>query len=226
MSQKQKAEATVEVLSKDPEKKDEDDKKKGDSALSGSDPCLEPPAKKKPKKDENELSAEDEELKQRLDELVTAILDTDYETVAKTGLSMLKNEIRSATASMTSVPKPLKFLKAHYDNIKKFYTEQITPTQPSYGAYSDLMSVLAMTMEDPQTRLCLKYRLRTDIDTMTEWGTQYLKHLAAEIRIEMENRLAAEDDPEKTAGLIFIDFISFSENISNCFWCRGFLEIS
>jgi len=37
---------------------------------------------------------------------------------------------------------------------------------------------------------------------MSEWGTQYLKHLAAEIRIEMETRLAAEDDPEKTADLV------------------------
>jgi len=91
-----------------------------------------------------------------------------------------------------------------YAKIKIFYTKSIIPSKDKQiiCAYSDLMSILAMTMEDPQGRLCLKYRLESDIKTMSEWGTQYLKHLAAEIRIEYETRLLAEDDAEKTADLI------------------------
>eukprot|EP01084_Bolivina_argentea_P066927 122007_1 len=107
---------------------------------------------------------------------------------------------------MTSVPKPLKFLKNDYEKIKIFYNK-LNKTDSGYMEYSDLMSILAMTMEEPQTRLCLKYRLNSNIKIINEWGTQYLKHLAAEIRIEMELRLQAEDDPEKTADLISEDSI-------------------
>eukprot|EP01083_Nonionella_stella_P213807 770817_1 len=209
MSQKQ--EASIEVPSTDPSDKKEEDKNKDSNApnaLSGIDEPKDPKtkSKKKGKKEERELSAEDEELKNRLEELVKGILDKDYDNVARPALNLLTTEIRTATASMTSVPKPLKFLKNDYEKIKTFYNQCIKPekatSQQKYMEYSDLMSILAMTMEEPQTRLCLKYRLESDIKIMSEWGTQYLKHLAAEIRIEMETRLAAEDDPEQTADLV------------------------
>ena len=50
-----------------------------------------------------------------------------------------------------------------------------------------------------QTRLCLRYRLQSGIDGMTE-GTQFLNHGAAEVRVEMEQRVAAEHDSEKISG--------------------------
>ncbi len=34
----------------------------------------------------------------------------------------LKQEIQGATSTMTSVPKPLKFLSPHYNQIKDTYT--------------------------------------------------------------------------------------------------------
>jgi hypothetical protein len=36
-------------------------------------------------------------------------------------LETLKTEIKSATSSMTAVPKPLKFLRPHYDLLKSVY---------------------------------------------------------------------------------------------------------
>ena len=39
--------------------------------------------------------------------------------VQKLALEQMKSEIKSATSSMTSVPKPLKFLRPHYDTLKK-----------------------------------------------------------------------------------------------------------
>ena len=204
MSQRGKQEATVSVPAKDPKRseKDEEDQKAAQEPSESGKPN-ESGKSKKGKKDEAEMSAEDEALKSKLDELVKSVLDADYAKVGQAALASLKNEIRSATASMTSVPKPLKFLKEHYATIKAFYTKLSADSASEAAmlrAYSDLMSLLAMTMEDPQTRLCLRYRLESDIDGMTEWGTQYLKHVAAEIRIEMERRLAAEQDAEKTAG--------------------------
>ena len=52
---------------------------------------------------------------------------------------------------MTSVPKPLSFLKNHYTNIKKYFDNMINKNKPKYR---DLMSILAMVMEDPKTRQC------------------------------------------------------------------------
>ena len=37
----------------------------------------------------------------------------------RNALKHLSSEIRSATTSMTSVPKPLKFLRPHYAQLKK-----------------------------------------------------------------------------------------------------------
>lgn len=36
-------------------------------------------------------------------------------------LKMIKDEIAGATATMTSVPKPLKFLIPHYEGLKTYY---------------------------------------------------------------------------------------------------------
>jgi 26S proteasome regulatory subunit N1 len=45
------------------------------------------------------------------------------EGIQRTALEALKKEIRSSTTSMTSVPKPLKFLRAHYETLKKFHQQ-------------------------------------------------------------------------------------------------------
>lgn len=42
---------------------------------------------------------------------------SDQPEIVKAALDMLKNEIRSSTSSMTAVPKPLKFLRAHRNDL-------------------------------------------------------------------------------------------------------------
>ena len=44
---------------------------------------------------------------------------------SKSNLELLREKIRSATSSLTSVPKPLKFLRPHFDTLKGVY-EKIT----------------------------------------------------------------------------------------------------
>lgn len=39
----------------------------------------------------------------------------------KPALESLRTQIRASTTSMTSVPKPLKFLRPHYDTLKTVY---------------------------------------------------------------------------------------------------------
>ena len=41
----------------------------------------------------------------------------------KPALEALRTQIRASTSSMTSVPKPLKFLRKHYSTLKDLYTK-------------------------------------------------------------------------------------------------------
>ena len=61
-----------------------------------------------------------------------------------------RDEIRTATSSMTSVPKPLKFLRPHYDDMKTFFESMMDSDHKSL--FSDVLSVLAMTMAGSDAR--------------------------------------------------------------------------
>jgi hypothetical protein len=43
------------------------------------------------------------------------------QTLYKPALESLRTQIRSSTTSMTSVPKPLKFLRPHYETLKNVF---------------------------------------------------------------------------------------------------------
>jgi len=59
-------------------------------------------------------------LKEKLDLLAERVRDSD-KSQRDHALQQIKQEVANATSSMTSVPKPLKFLQAHYDSLKEFY---------------------------------------------------------------------------------------------------------
>ena len=86
------------------------------------DKAKEAKAKKKVKKGEEDkdadLSEEDLELKKNLELMVERIREGDSALQAA-ALKIIAQEIRSATTSMTSVPKPLKFLRSHYGTPNK-----------------------------------------------------------------------------------------------------------
>jgi 26S proteasome regulatory subunit N1 len=69
---------------------------------------------------EEELSDEDQKLKDELDMLVERLLESD-ESLYKSALEHIKDMIKTSTSSMTAVPKPLKFLRPHYENLEKAY---------------------------------------------------------------------------------------------------------
>jgi 26S proteasome regulatory subunit N1 len=90
------------------------------------------------------LSEEDRALKEGLELAVTRLQDSDA-GLHKPALDHLINEIRSSTSSMTAVPKPLKFLRPHYDTLKIIYNEW--PSEHELKkSLADVLSVLAMTM--------------------------------------------------------------------------------
>lgn len=144
------------------------------------------PKKKKPTEDPDaDLSEEDRALKEKLQLMVTRATDPD-EGVQKLALETIRTEIRSATSSMTSVPKPLKFLRPHFIPLKTFYAQKITDG-PNKVFLADVLSVLAMTMGDSERCESLRFKLRGSSDPPHLWGHEYVRHLAGEIAREFRS---------------------------------------
>lgn len=69
---------------------------------------------------DQELSEEDAALKEELEMLIQRLKETELQLYKPT-LEMLRSLIRTSTSSMTSVPKPLKFLRPHFNNLKRIF---------------------------------------------------------------------------------------------------------
>lgn len=91
-------------------------------------------------------------------------------------LESLRTLIRTATASMTSVPKPLKFLRPHYPEMQELYERWPADVAAGKGLFADILSVLAMTYSDTGKRETLMYRMKggSDEDPGT-WGHEYVR---------------------------------------------------
>ncbi|GJN18990.1 hypothetical protein PR202_gb06216 [Eleusine coracana subsp. coracana] len=145
-----------------------------------------PAAKSKgKKKKDDDLSEEDLALKEQLELYVLRAQDPDP-GVQKLALESMRQEIRSATSSMTSVPKPLKFLRPHYGTLKSFFETMPESDLKKYMA--DVLSVLALTMSIDGERESLKYRLLGSEGDIGSWGHEYVRNLAGEIAQEFQKR--------------------------------------
>lgn len=112
------------------------------------------------KDDGDNLSEEDRELKERLETCVETVQDVTTASIPirSKALDMIVTELRTATASMTSVPKPLKFLRPKYDVLKEVYESETTKITSSsdketlklHAKLADVLAVLAMTMGKPE----------------------------------------------------------------------------
>ncbi|EFJ39963.1 26S proteasome regulatory complex [Volvox carteri f. nagariensis] len=146
-------------------------------------------AKGKDEEKEPELSEEDLTLKNNLDLTVERLGDPDP-GVVKLALTTMLSEIRSATASMTSVPKPLKFLRPHYDAMKTRLESMPAEQGENRAMLADVISILATTKE--LAREVLKYRLLGSTTDLGTWGHEYIRHLSGEIAEEFRVRREAD----------------------------------
>nr|VDD37723.1 unnamed protein product [Brassica oleracea] len=162
-------EATTKVPSKDPKKKD--DKKKED------------------------LSEEDLQLKQNLELYVERVQDPNPE-LQKVSLESMRQEIRASTSSMTSVPKPLKFLRPHYGTLKEFHKNMVE---------SDLKESLG-------------YRLTGSEGDIRSWGHEYVRNLAGEIAEEYTVRQVRKQLFMSSLCLAFLCRMSLTYlDITDCY---------
>uniref|UniRef100_A0A8C5CGN9 26S proteasome non-ATPase regulatory subunit 2 n=1 Tax=Gadus morhua TaxID=8049 RepID=A0A8C5CGN9_GADMO len=140
-------------------------------------------------------SEEDKQLQEDLELLVERLGDEDA-TLHHAALEELRRQIRSSTTSMTSVPKPLKFLRPHYAKLKDIYEAMADGENKHFCA--DVLSVLAMTMSGE--RECLKYRLLGSQEELASWGHEYVRHLAGEVAKEWQE--VEESDKTKQETLL------------------------
>ncbi|RZC86510.1 hypothetical protein C5167_030588 [Papaver somniferum] len=144
------------------------------------------------KADEDLLSEEDLALKQRLELYVERVQDPSPE-VQKLALESMGHEIRNSTSSMTSVPKPLKFLRPHYGTLKT-YLATMGGDSELKRYLAEILSVLAMTMSADGERESLRYRLLGSAGDVCSWGHEYVRNLAGEISQEYKMRLLQNED--------------------------------
>uniref|UniRef100_A0A669E4Z0 26S proteasome non-ATPase regulatory subunit 2 n=1 Tax=Oreochromis niloticus TaxID=8128 RepID=A0A669E4Z0_ORENI len=126
-------------------------------------------------------SEEDKQLQEDLEMMVERLSEKNT-ALYRPALEELRRLIRSSTTSMTSVPKPLKFLRPHYGKLKEIYEGMAPGENKRFCA--DVVSVLAMTMSGE--RECLKYRLVGSQEELASWGHEYVRHLAGEVAKEWQ----------------------------------------
>ncbi|KAL8283569.1 hypothetical protein RQP46_005672 [Phenoliferia psychrophenolica] len=220
----------IQVPSEDPKRKEDKATEEGDAAKPSADEALKN-AKAELKADSDELSEEDAALKGELEMLIERLKESD-ETLYRPALETLRTLIRTSTSSMTSVPKPLKFLRPHYAELQTLQaswpdlpapvsllatvTDAVGLTTPSPASipvkslFADILSVLAMTYSDSGKRETLSYRLTGGSDEDPGlWGHEYVRHLAAELGEEYLVRSLAQGDTKNllALGLRLVPFL-------------------
>ncbi|KAF1821732.1 26S proteasome regulatory complex, non-ATPase subcomplex, Rpn1 subunit [Dissoconium aciculare CBS 342.82] len=146
-----------------------------------------------------ELSEEDQKLKDELEMLVERLTESDA-SLFKAALEAIKSTIKTSTSSMTAVPKPLKFLRPHYEKLTHAYEKW--PKGENKDSLADTLSVLGMTYSDDEnTRDTLKYRLLAPRTDHGSWGHEYMRHLSLEIGQEYQHRLEQDQDVEDLTNL-------------------------
>ncbi|KDD73734.1 hypothetical protein H632_c1883p1, partial [Helicosporidium sp. ATCC 50920] len=126
-----------------------------------------------------ELSEEDQKLKTTLEVLVERVT-TENGASFREAVDAIATEIRTATSSMTSVPKPLKFLHPHFGALCAAAAAPGSRPAADDAALCDVLSVLAMTAGREEERDCLHYCLRGSLADVSQWGHEYVRHLSGE----------------------------------------------
>lgn len=176
------------------------DKATGKDGTDGTDP-----KDKKDAEQEDELSEEDQQLKSELEMLVERLHESD-KSLYKSALEAIKDSIKTSTSSMTAVPKPLKFLRPHYEGLTELYEKW--PTSTDKKSLADVLSVLGMVKGGEDELETLKYRLLAPSEDLGSWGHEYIRHLSLEIGKEYQRRAAEDEDAEDLVdlGLSLIPF--------------------
>ncbi|KAM7535504.1 hypothetical protein Aperf_G00000091179 [Anoplocephala perfoliata] len=162
---------------------------------------------------EDDLTEEDRQLRDELYMLLQR-LEEPNANLYDPALESLKNLIKSSTTSMTSVPKPLKFLRPQYTRIKNVYDNiQNVKTKASCA---EVVSVVGMVMYDnPDYKTdTLKYRLLSKNDDIGAWGHEYVRLLTKQM-VEVWDELDSTEIEEasQTSSKLKEEYLELVEKI-------------
>ncbi|KAF9914649.1 proteasome regulatory particle base subunit [Lobosporangium transversale] len=160
------------------------------SSMEEDKPLKKPPRELKDAPIKEELSEEDQELKDQLEMLVQRLKEPDTK-LYNPSLETLRTLILTSTSSMTSVPKPLKYLRPLYHDMVAIHDSW--PDNADKKFLADILSILAMTYDDDKLDT-LKYRKLGSQNAIGSWGHEYVRHLSTEIGLEYERRQETEAD--------------------------------
>lgn len=153
------------------------------------------------KKAVQQLSEEDQQLKANIELLVEKAADSDA-GVQRLALETLRSDIRTASSSMTSIPKPLKFLRPQFDRLKAAFAA-LAGDAPNRALFADILSVLAMTFSDGSTTTeSLAYKLLGTHEAFEAWGHDFVRNLSGEIAREFDRRQKAEQPCDDLLELV------------------------
>jgi len=127
-----------------------------------------------------DLSEEDQRLKDEVALLVERAQDKDY-GIAATALNSLSDKLRTATGTVASIPKPLKYVRPFFAELRKH--AEALPASAAHGpALFDVLAFIAMTLELPEKNVVIDLKLKGTKADIGVWGHEFLKHLAGGIR--------------------------------------------
>ncbi|XP_053979023.1 26S proteasome non-ATPase regulatory subunit 2-like [Hylaeus volcanicus] len=153
--------------------------------------------KRGPEEKESEMDEEDTRLKEELLQLADALMfaitfEGKDEKVKLISLSQLRLLMQTSTTSMTSVPKPLKYLRNSYDGLKDAYKK--IQREDVKRQFAEILSVLSMAGAAPGSKECLRYSIEGNVANPGEWGHEYVRQLETEIVDEWTNAPARDEN--------------------------------
>ncbi|XP_024223707.1 26S proteasome non-ATPase regulatory subunit 2-like [Bombus vosnesenskii] len=137
-------------------------------------------------------------------------------------LSQLRLLMQTSTTSMTSVPKPLKYLKNSYNDMKNAHKR--IRRRDVKRQFAEVLSVLSMAGATPGSKECLRYCTDGEVTNPGEWGHEYVRQLEAEIVDEWTNAPVKDEDRIRTQltplvnGIIKFD-MKHNAEIPGCDLC-------
>lgn len=138
--------------------------------------------------------------------MVKGLYDKDEE-LQLNAFNLIKNQITTSTSSMTSIPKPLKFLRLHYDDLKNFYQKNfegeksienqtlnsIEKEKKFKNCLSDLLAVLVMVVNTTEkNENVLYWVLKGNKKNLTDWGLEFIRTLSGNLGEEFNRRIDEE----------------------------------
>ena len=140
--------------------------------------------------------------------MVAGLFLDDYD-LRINSYNMLKHEITTSTSSMTSIPRPLKFIRTHFSEILDFY-QKFNPTNQNDINYklmlSDLLSVILTVVnekdENGNDLTIISYVLSGSKKDITSWGQEYIRSLCSDIGQEYNKRLEKEEPTNDLIELV------------------------